>query len=128
MSKLTSLEKVELINQLIKHKRDMDVFSEKFDELFGVRPGSEENGDCHYQVFDRLFNDYITIVAKEIGDSKEGIDWFVWENDCGEEGLSSALDGDPMFEVRTAEDYIGFLSMCEDENSKYEEGAKILSK
>lgn len=128
MSKLTSLEKVELIKQLIKHKRDMDVFSEKFIDLFGGTPGCLGNGDCHYQVFDRLFNDYITMVAKEIGDSKEGINWFVWENDCGKEGLSFALDGDSMFETRTAEDYIGFLSMCEDENRKSEEGAEILSK
>jgi len=108
MSKLTRLEKVELIKQLIKHKRDMDVFRKKFDELFGARPGSEVNGDCHYQVFDRLFNDYITMVAKEIGDSKEVIDLFVFGNDCGKEGLSSALDGDPMFEVRTTEDTLDF--------------------
>jgi hypothetical protein len=91
MTQLTRQEKIDLIKQLIKHKRDMDVFRKKFDELFGVQNGFPGSSDCHYQVFDRLFNDYITIVAKEIGDSKEGIDWFVWENDCGEEGLSSAL-------------------------------------
>ena len=108
MTELTREEKITLIEQLIKHKRDMDVFREKFDELFGVLPGFEGNGDCHYQVFDNLFNDFIKMVAKEIGDSDCGINWFVWENDCGKEGLEADVNGE-MKIIKTASDYIDFV-------------------
>jgi len=130
MSKLTSLEKVALVKQLIKHKRDMDVFREKFDELFGVQNGFPGSSDGHYQVFSRIFNDYIKMVANEIGESQEGIEWFVWENDCGKKGLHAwAGDRKPNnVDIRTAEDYVAFLMMQDAENSKSEDGAEILSK
>ena len=109
MSKLTSLEKIELINQLIKHKREIDIFHKKFDELFGVQNGFAGSSDGHYKVFDRLFNDYIGMVAKQIGECQQGIEWFVWDNDCGKNGMEVGEEGGEMKPIKTASDYIDFI-------------------
>lgn len=128
MSNLTSLEKVELVKQLIKHKRDTDDFRKKFDELFGVQNGFPGSSEGHYQVFERIFHDYILLVAKQIGETDEGIKWFVWENDCGEAETPCSVGDSEAIKICTAEDYIAFLLMCASENSKSDDGAEILSK
>jgi len=130
MSNLTSSEKVDLVKQLIKHKRDTDDFRKKFDELFGVQNGFPGSSEGHYQVFERIFHDYILLVANEIGETAEGIEWFVWDNDCGENVLHAWVGGREPENVgiRTAEDYVSFLVMQDAESSKSEDGAEILSK
>lgn len=110
MTALTREEKVEMINQLIKHKRAIDVFKDKFDELFGVKNGFPGSSDGHFEVFDEIFHEYILMVAKQIGETNEGIMWFVWENDCGKEGMEACFDG-KMIKVETAEDYLNLVEM-----------------
>ena len=104
---MTNEEKLVLIKQLIEHKRNIDVFIEQFTELFGTFPG---NGYSLYQVFNKLFNDYIHLVAAEIGETKEGIEWFVWDNDCGEKALQAGLNGDEMVVIDSAESYLELIN------------------
>lgn len=111
MTELTKQQKIDLVKQMIEHKRDMDVFREKFGDLFGVLPGFEGNGDCNYQVFDRLFNDYISLVAQRIGETQDGINWFVWENDCGKNGMGAYSDDDQLIPICDAEDYVDFVEL-----------------
>lgn len=115
MNKLTREEKIDLINQLIKHKREIDIFHKKFDELFGVSPGFVGNGESTYKVFDNLFNDFISMVADLIGETKYGIEWFVWENDCGRNGMEAGLDGKEI-KIETAEDYLNLVGMVKNEH------------
>jgi len=109
MTQLTKQEKIDLVNQLIKHKRGIDVFQEKFDELFGVKNGFAGSSEGYYRVFDEIFNDYIHLVAKQIGENDEGIEWFVYDNDCGAKGHEAGKEGGELKPIRTAEDYIDFV-------------------
>ena len=113
MTKLTKQEKLDLINQLIQHKRDINIFQEKFDELFGVANGFAGSGDGSYKVFDRLFYDYISLVARQIGESEDGIEWFVWENDCGRRGHKAGNKRNSR-KIVTSEDYLNLLEMIKD--------------
>ena len=100
--------KIKLIENLIEHVRRMSEFSDKFDELFGVWIGS---GDNSYSRFiDNLFNDQIRLVAELIGDSKDGLEWFVYENECGNKGHQAGIDGD-MRHIRTVEDYLWLVDL-----------------
>lgn len=110
MKQLTRQEKLDLINQLIEHKLDIDIFQEKFNELFGVANGFAGSSDGSYKVFDRLFHDYILLVARDIGETKDGMEWFVWENDCGRSGMEAGYEGQEI-KVETAEDYLNLVEM-----------------
>ena len=105
MTELTKQQKIDLVKQMIEHKRRMDEFSDQFQKMFGTFPG---NGECSYESFDLLFSDYMKLVADRIGDSSDGISWFVWENDCGKEGLEADVNGE-MKIIKTASDYIDFV-------------------
>ncbi len=108
MTELTKEEKLDLIKQLISHKRDIDVFHKKFDELFGVQNGFMGSSEGHGKVFDRIFCDYIRLVANRIEESVDGIEWFIYENDCGKRSLEAGF-GDQMMEIKDAESYINFI-------------------
>lgn len=110
MTQLTRQEKLDLINQLMQHKRDIDLFQEKFNELFGVANGFAVSSDGSYKVFDRLFYDYIKLVASQIGDTNDGIEWFVWENDCGKRGHKAGNKRHSQ-KIVTSEDYLNLLEM-----------------
>lgn len=109
MTELTRQEKIDLVNQLIAHKRDIDNFHKKFDELFGVKNGFIGSSDGHYKVFDRLFSDYILMVARQIGETKDGIEWFICENDCGEKGMEAAPQGGKLTPICDADDYVDLV-------------------
>ena len=95
--------KIELVKDLAKHVKKRNELSDKFDELFG---GFMGNGDCYYSRFmDDLFDDQIKLVAEMIGDRKEGLEWFVYDNECGDKGLEAGVDGD-MRKIKTVDDYI----------------------
>lgn len=106
MTQLTRQEKIDLVDQLIEHKRKIDDFVDKFQKMFGTFPG---NGECSYEEFSMLFHDYILLVSKQIGETKDGIEWFVWENDCGAKGLEAGKVGGEMEPIRTADDYVNFI-------------------
>ena len=110
MKELTRQEKLDLINNIIEHKREIDIFQEKFNELFGVANGFAGSSDGSYKVFDRMFHDYILLVARQIGETEDGIEWFVWENGCGSKGMEAGFDGQ-MIKVETAEDYLNLVEM-----------------
>lgn len=110
MTELTRQEKIDLVKQLINHKRRIDEFVDQFQKMFGTFPG---NGECSYEAFSMLFSDYIALVAKQIGETKEGIEWFVWENDCGEKGMEAAPQGGKLTPICDADDYVDLVQACE---------------
>lgn len=109
MTELTKQQKIDLVKQMIEHKRRMDEFSDQFQKMFGTFPG---NGECSYESFDLLFSDYMKLVADRIGDSNDGISWFVWENDCGKEGMDACADEGRLIPILDAEDYVDFVEAC----------------
>ena len=65
MSNLTDKEKIDLINKLIEHRREMQEFYASFNSLFGGIPG---DGESQFDIFNDIFDDYIALVANEIGE------------------------------------------------------------
>ena len=49
------------------------------------------------------------MVAKQIGECQQGIEWFVWDNDCGKNGMEVGEEGGEMKPIKTASDYIDFI-------------------
>ena len=112
---MTDQEKIELLNKLIELKRGIDQFFEKFDALFGVGHGFHGASDGSFDVFNRLLDEYSALVAEKIGDSKEGIDWFIFENDCGGNGMECWIRHE-QFIITNPEDYIRFLNVFNEKN------------
>lgn len=104
---MTNEEKLVLIKQLIEHRKNIDEFGDKFKLLFGSYPG---NSECGYEVFERLFGDYTRLVADKLGDTECGIDWFVWDNDCGKKAMQAGLSSDGMVVIDSAESYLELIN------------------
>ena len=89
---MTNEEKLVLIKQLIEHKRNIDVLWINL-LLFGTFPS---NGECSYLVLiNYLMIIYILWLLKST-ETKEGIEWFIWDNDCGEKAMQAGLSSDEM--------------------------------
>jgi hypothetical protein len=99
--------KIKLIEDLVKHAQKRNELSGKFDELFGAFLGG---GDSYYSRFiDNLFGDQIKLVAELIGDTKEGLEWFIYDNECGEKGLEARAGENEMHKINTVDDYIELI-------------------
>ena len=105
---MTDEQKLQLIKQIIEHRKNINEFGDKFKLLFGSYPG---NGECGYEAFERLFGDYTRLVDDKLGDAQHGIDWFIWENNCGQKAMEAGFPGDEeMMIIDSAEAYLDFLN------------------
>lgn len=100
--------RIKLVEGLIGHVKRRNEFADKFQELFGGLPGNSDTSP--YRFVEDLFDDQIKLVAAIIGDSKENLEWFIYENECGDNGCEAGIDGD-MREIRTAEDYLWLVDI-----------------
>jgi len=115
---MTNEEKIKIINKIVKHRHDIDGFGNAFISLFGSFPG---DGKCGFECFERLFSDYMQLVADKIGESEDGLDWFIWENKCGAKKLGAYVkhDGDETI-IDSVESYVDFLNDCAKQNSVHD--------
>lgn len=114
---MTDKEKMVLLNKLIDLHERIDGFHQSFDSLFGVGHGFAGASDGLFAVFNDLFDEFRTIVAEKIGDSVEGIDWFIYDNQCGKKGLECRhSESEEPFYIKNAEDYVNFLNFCNKNN------------
>lgn len=97
--------KIKLIESLIGHVKRESVFMAKFNELFGDYPGLNSE-TCLYRFVNDLLNDQVKIVATLIGDTKAGLEWFLYENECGDKGYEAGIDEGEMRQIKTVEDYL----------------------
>ena len=100
--------KLKLLENLIGNVKRERLFKDRFYELFGGIPGNSDT--CLYRFVDDLVNDQIQLVAALIGDTKEGLDWFIYENECGEKGHEAGFEGN-MRSIKTAEDYLWLVEV-----------------
>ena len=105
--------KIKLIEDLIGHVKHSREFVDKFDDLFGGIPGNSDT--CSYRFVDKLINDQVKIVATLIGDTKEGLEWFLFENECGDKGYSAGIDEGETRPIKTIEDYLWLVDLSKEE-------------
>lgn len=101
--------KKELLEMLVSNVRLKRQFAEKFRELFGGIPGDCDA--CLYQFAEKLVSDQIRLIAAIIGDTKDGLEWFIYENECGEKGMQAGIDGEDLREIRSIDDYLWLVEL-----------------
>lgn len=85
-----------------------------FHDLFGDYPGI--HGDnCLYSFVGDLLDDQVKIVATLIGDTKGGLDWFLFENECGDKGYEAGVDEGEVRSIKTVEDYLWLVDLYKEE-------------
>lgn len=104
--------RIKLVKDLIGHVKRRSAFCDKFQELFGGLPGNSDTSP--YRFVEDLFDDHIRIVATLIGDTVHGLDWFLFENECGDKGYEAGIDEGETREIRTVEDYLWLVDVSKD--------------
>lgn len=100
--------KIKLLENLIANVKREREFKDKFFELFGDIPGNSDT--CLYRFVGALVKDQIQLVAALIGDTENGLNWFIYENDCGAKGYEAGIDGD-LRPIRTIDDYLWLVNL-----------------
>ncbi len=98
---MTNKQKIE---KLIKIKRDLEVYYDQIEEIFG---GDSYTGvgNLTWQMFDLLVDSY----SREMGDEDKWIAWFIFDDNCGENGLSYAPKGKKKKKVDNVDDLVKLI-------------------
>lgn len=105
--------RIKLVQKLVESVKRESEFIKKFHELFGDYPGLNSD-TCLYKFVNDRLSDYIGIVATLIGDTKDGLDWFLFENECGDKGYEAGIDEGETRKIRTVEDYLWLVDLNKD--------------
>lgn len=97
-------EKIKLVEEIVERKKSLDDFFDKFQEVFG--DCVESNMWKHMW---EMFEDYVKLAEKMIGDDFESVGWFIWDNDCGKNEYSCFTSKDVEIIVKTPKDLIRFI-------------------
>ena len=85
---MTRKETIILLNVWLDTYKQIDRAYESFRKLTGCIPESEI-AQALYQPFDR----YTDAVSKLVGDQGKWLEWFIWDNGCGEKGYEAHIGG-----------------------------------
>ena len=83
---------IEEVEKLVGHYKDLDSLYEKLRDLFGASPESS-----FFESVFLMFDDYMQSVSDNTGIHIDALSWFVYNNQCGAEGLE--LDGKKIWSV-----------------------------
>jgi len=102
--------RIELVKKLVENIKRESEFMKKFHELFGDYPGLNSE-TCLYRFVNDLLNDQVKIVAVLIGDTQAGLEWFLYENECGDKGYEAGIDEGETRQIKTIEDYLWLVDI-----------------
>lgn len=83
---------IEEVEKLVAHYNDMDNLYEKLRDLFGASPES-----AFFENIFLMLDDYMQAVSDNTGIHIDDLSWFIYDNQCGAEGLR--LDGKKIWSV-----------------------------
>lgn len=106
--------RIKLVEKLVENVKRESEFMKKFHELFGEYPGIHSE-TCLYRFVNDLLTDQINIVATLIGDTKAGLNWFLFENECGDKGYEAGIDEGEVRPIKTVEDYLWLVDLDKEE-------------
>jgi hypothetical protein len=99
------MNKKEAVEKFIKIHKQKELLIDKLQELFGFTDS--------VMLYDTLFamEDFSIELVEEIVDDKEKwIEWFVYENDCGEKELEAGRQ-DNLKKIKTVDDLLELIEM-----------------
>lgn len=97
----------QLIKEFIGLKAVVDDAYDQMRALTGMSPESPL-GRVIYQTLDA----YLQTLQRLIDPDNDWLDWFVWENDCGKQGLSAGY-GDKMTPINSLDDLIELMKTAQ---------------
>lgn len=99
---MTKKEKTSTILKVLDLKKDLDMNWNIFSMQCGATVDSPF-GEAIWKQFDCL----VEFAEKAIGDEHGWLNWFIWDNECGEKGLGAHLSsGKKKKNVRTVNDLV----------------------
>jgi len=102
--KLSKLDAKRLVEDLLRHKKELDEQWDKFDDLCGLTADSKL-GNAIWRQFDFL----VRCVSDILGDETETVAWFIWDNYCGAKGFEHTHPSGKMKKVKNASDLVSVL-------------------
>lgn len=101
---IEKLQAKHFIEDLIRHKKELDEQWDKFDELCGSTADSKL-GNAIWRQFDFL----VRCVSELVGDSGETVAWFIWDNACGEKKYKHTHPNGKLKPVKSVNDLLSVL-------------------
>ena len=84
---MTTKEKIEAIESVIKSYKELDGMYDDFYKITNSPPDSPLF-NAVFTVVDR----YINAVSELVGDDWERVSWYIFENNCGEGGMTVKIN------------------------------------
>ena len=94
---------IELITELCQRKKDIDKDYENINKLFGIIPESP-----FFQTSYLTFDFALRIIVEMVRDKNEWIDWYIYENKCGEKELEAGKKG-KMKKIKTVKQLVDLI-------------------
>lgn len=104
MNKPTRDEAERKLQRIVDLKLDLDHQWESLTEIVGATAESSLG-----RVVWAQFNFLSDTIAESIGISSESMDWFVWDNEMGEHGLSHSLPDGTIRDVDSIGDFLDVM-------------------
>ena len=104
------MNRKEIIQKVIDEQKRTEKLIDKFQDLFGFSDG--------VLCYDTLFKseDLIyKLAAQLIGDDQDWLEWYIFENNCGEKGLEAGYDGQ-MKPIKSIDDLLELIDNKKHEN------------
>ena len=106
MNPLTKPERIALLEGCLKEFQQVEAACAALEALFG----KDHEGRIQAHLYG-LFRSYSRLVAIQVGDDRNWLDWFIWDNGCGKKALKAkASSWICRREIRTAKDLEAIIS------------------
>jgi hypothetical protein len=102
---LTRQDKIDSINKIIEFKKESDKITDKVYELFGN--GENKVSDMTWELFDM----YVDLLSSQLGDERNIISWYIFDNDMGKNCLRLQTKNNQDFIIDTVEKLVDFISL-----------------
>lgn len=105
----TQQQKLTLINQWLAHAKQIDQTYDELKRLFDASPESPM-----METTNKLFVDYTRLVAEQVGDHHEWLQWYLYDCRAGQQALWAQPHKDkPGGKVETVEDLLALIEASE---------------
>lgn len=102
---LTSKEKLKLLTKWLACYKQIEKTYDDARKMLGLAPESP----IATAMYD-TFQAYTEVVAAQVGDSVESLNWFIWDNEAGKKGLAAGVTGKvKMRPIRTVKDLLRII-------------------
>lgn len=106
MIPMTQNERIALLEECLNEFKRVEAACAAIEALFG----KDREGQIQTHLYG-LFRNYSRLVAIQVGDDWQWLDWFLWENDCGKKALAAKASAwKKCRKIRTVKDLEAIIS------------------